>query len=202
MEHGRRTSWTGRPRSLHVSAHCASRISRSITRTVSPTSSSASLIGYSGIPSSTQIGPAELNRQTREFRNAVTCTKQRAATCSNRQKIKFCETNYLQTGAVTCSAFSERFLTFLTGSALQTEFAVTHSKQRTGKFLTGARMHIRIFEILQMSAQNLAALNPQSHARFASFRAFLTETRIASLAHRNSSNIDSKLLEGRAWLRQ
>jgi len=38
---------------------------------------------------------------------------------------------------------------FLTGSAPQTEFAVTRSKQRTATFLTGARMHIRIFGIRQ-----------------------------------------------------
>src|ERR1700734_4334714 len=32
---------------------------------------------------------------------------------------------------------------FLTGSWSQTEFAVTHSKQTTEKFLTGARTHIK-----------------------------------------------------------
>ena len=36
-------------------------------------------------------------------------------------------------------ANSSACLTFLTGSALQTEFAVTHSKQTTGTFLTGSR---------------------------------------------------------------
>src|ERR1700685_383426 len=36
-----------------------------------------------------------------------------------------------------------RFRPFLTGSASQTEFAVTHSKQTTEKFLTGARTHIK-----------------------------------------------------------
>jgi hypothetical protein len=164
MVHGRRTSWTGRPRHQCASAHGASRISRSTTRTVSPTSSSASLAGYSDIPSSTQVGAAELNRQTRVFRSAVTHTKQRTANCSNRQKIRFCETNNLQTGALTRSAFREGFLTFLTGSAPQTEFDVTHSKQTTGTFLTG--------------------------------------TGIAPLAHNKSSNGDSKLSEGRAWLRQ
>jgi hypothetical protein len=34
---------------------------------------------------------------------------------------------------------------FLTGSAPQTELAVTHSKQTTGQFLTGARTHIKEF---------------------------------------------------------
>ncbi len=32
------------------------------------------------------------------------------------------------------------FLTFLTGSVLRTEMAVTHSKQTTGTFLTGSRI--------------------------------------------------------------
>jgi hypothetical protein len=199
MEHGRRTSWTGKQGPQHVSAHGASQILRVTPLLVSPAATSASRppIGPKISSSSTLIGrtfrdrflpfPVGLPRPV--FGNGSTCNTP-----------------------------------FLTGSAPQTEFAVTHSKQRTGKFLTGARMHIRIFEILQMSAQHLAALNPQSHAQFANFGTFLTETaqhseiavthskqttgtfltetRTASLAHRNSSNIDSKLLEGRAWLRQ
>jgi hypothetical protein len=52
----------------------------------------------------------------------------------------------------------------------------TCRKQTIKPCLTGARTHIRIFEILQISAQNPAALHPQSHARFANFKAFLTET--------------------------
>jgi hypothetical protein len=51
-------------------------------------------------------------------------------------------------------SFSEAIRPFLTGSAPQTEFDVTHSKQTTEIILTGARTHIRIFEILQISAQN------------------------------------------------
>src|ERR1700733_909583 len=35
---------------------------------------------------------------------------------------------------------------FLTGSWSQTEFDVTHSKQTTEKFLTGARTHIKDFD--------------------------------------------------------
>ena len=45
----------------------------------------------------------------------------------------------------------------LTGTAPQTEFALTYSKQTTGGFLTGARTHIRIFSscpfLIQISAQ-------------------------------------------------
>jgi hypothetical protein len=43
---------------------------------------------------------------------------------------------------------------FLTGSGSQTEFDVTYSKQTNEKILTGARTHIKLFEILQMSPQN------------------------------------------------
>ena len=39
---------------------------------------------------------------------------------------------------------------FLTGSAPQTEFDVTHRKQTTEKFLTGARMHIKDLATLQV----------------------------------------------------
>jgi hypothetical protein len=244
MERGRRMSWIGRPGPQHVSVRGLFRTSR-VSLNVLPESLSASSIPNSSkIPPSTEIKTHELNRQTREFRDAVTHRKERSATCSNRQKIRFCETNNPQTSALTRSAFRERFLTLLTGSGSQTEFAVTHSKQKTEKILTGARTHIRIFEILQKSAQNddatsivipneavsagppkstasrawgrgheVAGIGPfltetAQHSEFAVTHSkqttgeFLTETRIASLAHRNSSNIDSKLLEGRAWLRQ
>jgi hypothetical protein len=36
-----------------------------------------------------------LSRQTREFRNAVTCTKQKTATSSNRQNFQFCPPAFL-----------------------------------------------------------------------------------------------------------
>jgi hypothetical protein len=48
---------------------------------------------------------------------------------------------------------------FLTGSAPQTEFDVTHSKQTTGKFLTGARMHIRILKFWPFTTQDLAGVH-------------------------------------------
>jgi hypothetical protein len=54
-----------------------------------------------------------------------------------------------------------RFLQFLTGSGSQTEFDVTHSKQTTEKFLTGARMHIRNFNFSHDSAAQTA--NRKSH---------------------------------------
>ena len=42
-----------------------------------------------------------------------------------------------------CRALGARNSPFLTGSASQTELAVTHSKQTTGTFLTGARTLFR-----------------------------------------------------------
>src|SRR6202046_344273 len=44
------------------------------------------------------------------------------------------------------TGFNAASAPFLTGSGSQTEFDVTHSKQTTEKFLTGARMHIKDFD--------------------------------------------------------
>ena len=46
----------------------------------------------------------------------------------------------------------------LIDSGPQTEFTVTHSKQTTGKFLTGARTHISIFNFSPFTTQNPAQL--------------------------------------------
>jgi hypothetical protein len=102
---------------------------------------------------------AELNRQTRVFRNAVTDRKQRVATRPNRQKLRFSKTNNLRTTSVTVSALCAAFRPFLTGSGSQTEFAVTHSKQSTGEFLTGARTAIKVFTIRQLRRPKLARVN-------------------------------------------
>jgi hypothetical protein len=191
MEHGRRTGWTGRPRPQHVSVHGSSRTWQVTALSVLPASSPALRI-HTG-PKISASGPtktAELNRQTRVFRNAVTRRKQRIATRSNRQSIRFWKTEDLCSTSLSASALSDDFPaflpglpavfleglpravfakgsvcinTFLPGSAQQVEFAVTHSKQTTATFLPGSRF--------------------------------------ASLAHTNSSNIDTKLSEGCAWLR-
>jgi hypothetical protein len=47
---------------------------------------------------------------------------------------------------------------FLTETAPQTEFVLTHSKQTTEKFLTEARTHIKVFEFSPFTTQNLAQL--------------------------------------------
>jgi|ERR1700733_14752106 len=61
----------------------------------------------------------------------------------------------------------------LIDSALPIEFRVNHSKQRVGKFLTGARTHISVLQFSLESAQNLASENPKNSPGFASPRTFL-----------------------------
>jgi hypothetical protein len=54
------------------------------------------------------------------------------------------------------------FLAFLTGSASQTEIDVTSTKQKTEKFLTGARMHFRLLTFLRVPRLKYL---PKFHAR-------------------------------------
>jgi hypothetical protein len=153
MERGRQTSWTGRPRPQHASAHGASP-TLWITIIASPALTSTSCSHTSSklsASASTTLG--EQNRQTRVFKDAVTTTKQRTAPRSNRQKIKFRMPDNLQTSSFNRSVFRPAFRPFLTGSAPQTEFDVTHSKQTSEKFLTGARTHIRHNTISTLKTQ-------------------------------------------------
>jgi hypothetical protein len=57
-------------------------------------------------------------------------------------------------GGLFLSGFCEQFRPFLTGSAPQTEFDVTLSKQTTEKFLTGARTPFRRHQISQDFRRN------------------------------------------------
>jgi dTMP kinase len=82
---------------------------------------------------------AKLNRQTLELERFVTRTKQTPALRSNRQNFHF----YLAKNLVVADARIEKFNAFLTGSAPQTEFDVTHSKQTTETFRTGTRTAIK-----------------------------------------------------------
>jgi hypothetical protein len=97
----------------------------------------------------------KLNRQTPELERDVTYRKKRIALSSNRQKIQFCKNKNL---AATESS-TANLSAFLTGSAPQTEFDVTHSKQTLEKILTGARMHIKVFKFWSRRTQNLARVN-------------------------------------------
>jgi hypothetical protein len=182
MEHGRLTRWTGRPRPQHASARVASQILRTTPLGVSPASPLAS--------------PLPRDSKTLSPSPSVALA-----------------------GSAICPAFRP----FLTGSAPQTEFGVTHSKQRTEKFLTGARMHIKGSAISTPKTQKLARVKLRNrHDAYGSCAflpgsvqqvecdvsyskqstgEFLPGATTASKAHTKSSNVDTKLSEGRAWLR-
>jgi hypothetical protein len=141
MEHGRRTSWTGGPKPGCASARGGFRTSWVSTLIVSPFSTSACYLHSTPkISSRMLVENAELNRQIRVIRNAVTHTKQRTATCSNRQKNQIWKSDNPGIIPAAASAFRDAFLAFLPGSAQQVEFAVTHSKQSTATFLPGSRI--------------------------------------------------------------
>jgi hypothetical protein len=113
--------------------------------------------------------------------------------------------------------------TFLPGSVLRVEMAVTRSKQSTATFLSGSRIAFWRTFISTPTTQKLARVKLRKRCVTRGFNTVLTETalhsktavthskqstgtfltgaRIASLAHSKSSNIDSKLSEGCAWLR-
>lgn len=80
-------------------------------------------------------------------------------------------------------------LTGLTGSDSQTEFAVSHSKQTLKKILTGARMHIKLFRILQPRTQNLA--------RVQAFQRISTRFWPTSRMRRNSLKINNSSISTR-----
>jgi hypothetical protein len=187
MEHGRRTSWTGRPR-LRIRVRPPQRFARLLQ-------TSARITG------SCDFGPL-LTTPASSWRHRLERSSRRISDTSNRFWVK----------------------------------NRTYRKQTIKPCLTGARTHIRIFEILQISAQNddatgivipsEAVVGPTRDLLcflFENFRAFLpgsaqkvecdvTHSKqttgkflpgatTASLAHRKSSNTESKLPEGRAWLR-
>jgi len=79
----------------------------------------------------TSIANALSNRELHLLEPTLTHRKQATAPRSNRElSTNRCRGN---------SRAVIPILTFLTGSASQTEFAVTNSKQKTGAFLTGSR---------------------------------------------------------------
>jgi hypothetical protein len=74
---------------------------------------------------------------------------------------------------LTACAIRDGFRPFLTGSAPQTEFVVTHSKQRTGNFLTGARTAIKLFIIRQPRTQEFTRRGGRERYHFHGFNTFL-----------------------------
>jgi hypothetical protein len=95
------------------------------------------------------------NRELDLLERPLSHCKQRKATVSNREHSTVCDSAGIATAnssqvsespssAAVSDPNSRKLTTFLTGSASQTEFVVTHSKQTTGEFLTGARTAIKV----------------------------------------------------------
>jgi hypothetical protein len=198
MEHGRRTGGTGRSRPQHVSAQGFSRTWQATALSVLPASHVHAELRISA---SGPIKTAELNRQTRVFRNAVTRRKQRIATRSNRQSIRFWKTEDLCSTSLSASALSDDLCAFLTGlpRAISEKGSVWMNT-----FLPGlpraisAKGSVCLNTFLPGSAQQVEIAVTHSKQTTATF---LPGSRFASWAHTNSSNMDNKLSEERAWLR-
>ena len=152
---------------------------------------------------------AELNRQTRVFRNGVTHTKQRTATCSNRQKSQIWKSENLGTIWTKASASRKRFPRFLPGLPavfLEGLPRAVFAKGSTciAAFQTGlpravlAKGSVCATTFLPGFAQQVEIAVTHSKQSTATF---LPGSRFASRAHSKSSNIGSKLSEERAWLR-
>jgi hypothetical protein len=102
------------------------------------------------------------NRELDLLERHLSHCKQRKATISNRELSTVCDSTGIATAnssqvsespssAAVSDPNSRQLATFLTGSASQTEFVVTHSKQTTGEFLTGAR---NAFKVVQFRAES------------------------------------------------
>jgi hypothetical protein len=101
------------------------------------------------------------NRELGLLERPLSHCKQRKATVSNRELSTVCDSTGIATSnssqvsespssAAISDPNSRKLTTFLTGSASQTEFVVTHSRQTTGEFLTGAR---NAFKVVQIRAE-------------------------------------------------
>jgi hypothetical protein len=97
------------------------------------------------------------NRELDLLERHLSHCKQRKATVSNRELSTVCDSTGIATadssqvsGSPSSAAVSDanfrQLATFLTGSASQTEFVVTHSKQAIDEFLTGARNAFKVVQ--------------------------------------------------------
>jgi hypothetical protein len=82
----------------------------------------------------------KLNRQTPICRNHSKSQKTNNRDLLKSPKNQIPQRHNLPACGLILTPENQRFLPFLTGSALQTEIAVTHSKQRTAHILTGSRI--------------------------------------------------------------
>jgi hypothetical protein len=82
----------------------------------------------------------KLNRQTPTYRNHSKSQKTNNRDLLKSPKNQILQHHNLPAPGLILTLENQRFLAFLTGSALRTEIAVTHSKQSIGAFLTGSRI--------------------------------------------------------------
>jgi hypothetical protein len=82
----------------------------------------------------------KLNRQTPTYRNHSKSQKTNNRDLLKSPKNQIPQRHNLPACGLILTPENQRFLPFLTGSALQTEIAVTYSKQRTAHILTGSRI--------------------------------------------------------------
>ena len=82
----------------------------------------------------------KLNRQTPIYRNHSKSLKTNNRDLLKSPKNQILLHHNLRAYPLIRSLKNQQLLPFLTGSALQTEIAVTHSKQSIGSFLTGSRI--------------------------------------------------------------
>ena len=82
----------------------------------------------------------QLNRQTPIYRNHSKSQKTNNRDLLKSPKIQILQDHKARACGLILTLGNEQFSPFLTGSALQTEIAVTHSKQSIGSFLTGSRV--------------------------------------------------------------
>ena len=82
----------------------------------------------------------QLNRQTPIYRKHSKSQKTNNRDLLKSPKIQILQDHKARACGLILTLGNEQFSPFLTGSALQTEIAVTHSKQSIGSFLTGSRV--------------------------------------------------------------
>jgi hypothetical protein len=82
----------------------------------------------------------KLNRQTPIYRNHSKSQKTNNRDLLKSPKNQILQHHNLRACELILTLGKQQCLPFLTGSALQTEIAVTHSKQSIGSFLTGSRI--------------------------------------------------------------
>jgi hypothetical protein len=117
------------------------------------------------------------NRELDLLERHLSHCKQREATGSNRELSTVCDSTGIGTAnssqisespssAAVSDPNSRKLTTFLTGSASQTEFVVTHSKQTSDEFLTGARTAFTVSQFrAEFRTESQAQREPECDSR-------------------------------------